>query len=75
MPVRLLMKRYWAGLLLVALGVAALVVAPQAQSCIVGSDYRVCETAGTVVLNVAGGLLLGVGGVLLVVALRHKITA
>ena len=68
-------KEFWLGVCLIGLGVAVLIVAPLAQSCIVGSDSRACETIGTIVLNVVGLVMIAVGGALLVVGLRHKIAA
>jgi len=67
--------RFWPGLLLVALGVVALLAAPLAQGCVVDGDSSACETIGTIVLNVAGAVLLALGGVVLVLGLRHKIAA
>ena len=65
----------WLGVLLVVLGVAALLAAPLAQWCVVDGDSKACETIGTIVLNVVGGVLFAVGGVVLVPGLRHKIAA
>jgi hypothetical protein len=50
-----------AGLLLLAGGLACLLLAPHAVSCVSGSDYRVCETIGTVVLNVVGAVQVATG--------------
>jgi len=50
-----------AGLLLLVSGLACLILAPHAVSCVSGSDYRVCETIGTVVLNVVGALQVATG--------------
>jgi hypothetical protein len=66
---------FWLGLLLVGLGVAALILAPQAQWCVVDGDSSACETIGTIVLNGAGAVLIALGGVVLVLGLRHKIAA
>jgi hypothetical protein len=66
---------FWTGVLVVGLGVGVLIVAPLAQSCVTGSDYRVCETIGTVVLNVVGLVLIAAGAVVLAVGRRHKIAA
>jgi hypothetical protein len=46
---------------LVAIGLAALIVAPMAQSCVYWSDGQACETGGTIVLNIVGGILIVVG--------------
>ena len=68
-------RGFWLGLLLVGLGVAALLAAPLAQWCVVDGDGSACETVGTIVLNVAGAVLIALGGVALVLGLRHKIAA
>ena len=44
------------------IGVIALIVAPTAQSCVSALTPRVCETGGTIVLNIVGGLLIVTGG-------------
>jgi len=72
---RKMTRGFWLGSLLIALGVAALLVAPLVQWCVVDGDSSACETIGTIVLNVAGGVLIAVGGVFLVLGLRHKIAA
>jgi len=56
------MGRLWLAVSVVAIGLAALIVAPMAQSCIYWSDGQACETGGTVVLNMVGGVLIVVGG-------------
>jgi nitrate reductase gamma subunit len=68
-------NRFWLGVLLVALGVAALLAAPLVQWCVVDGDASACETIGTIVLNVVGGVLIAVGGVVLVLGRGHKIAA
>jgi len=50
-----------AGLLLKLSGVASLLIAPYAMSCTEGGDYRACETAGTIALNVVGVAQVAVG--------------
>jgi hypothetical protein len=57
------------GLLLVS-GLVSLAMAPQAASCVQGSDYYVCETSAVIVLNVLGTMLLAVGVMLLAVSRR-----
>jgi hypothetical protein len=52
----------WLAVSIVAIGLAALIVAPMAQSCTTDIDTRVCETGGTIVLNVVGGVLVVLGG-------------
>jgi hypothetical protein len=52
------MGRLWLPATLIGIGIASLVVAPMAQSCVTWSDGRACETGWTIVLNVLGGLLI-----------------
>ena len=47
---------------LVGIGLACFVIAPMAQTCVTDFDYRACETAGTVVLNLVGLAFVGIGG-------------
>ncbi|HEX7173268.1 MAG TPA: hypothetical protein VF365_11770 [Candidatus Limnocylindria bacterium] len=65
------MSRPWLALSLIAIGVAVLIVAPMAQSCVTELDHRVCETAGTIVLNVVGAVSIA-GGTLWSVLLWHR---
>jgi drug/metabolite transporter (DMT)-like permease len=44
----------WLGLLLIVLGIAMLLVAPQAQSCVTAFDHTSCRATGTIVLKVVG---------------------
>jgi drug/metabolite transporter (DMT)-like permease len=44
----------WLGLLLIALGIALLLVAPQAQSCVTAFDHTSCRATGTILLKVVG---------------------
>ncbi|MEX2137459.1 MAG: hypothetical protein WEB29_11015 [Chloroflexota bacterium] len=67
--------KLWLGAFLIAVGIAALIVAPQAQSCFSESDSRACETIGTIAFNVVGVGLIVAGGILVVVGVRHKIRA
>ena len=55
------MGRLWLPAVLIGIGIASLIVAPLAQSCVTGSDTRVCETGWTIVLNVSGGILIASG--------------
>jgi len=60
--VRPIPRRLWVALLLALVGVAALLVAPAAQWCVVDGDASACETIGTIVLNVVGVVLIATGG-------------
>jgi len=44
----------WLGLLLIVLGIALLLVAPQAQSCVTAFDHTSCRATGTILLKVVG---------------------
>lgn len=44
----------WLGLLLIVLGIALLLVAPQAQSCVTAFDHTSCRAMGTILLKVVG---------------------
>jgi drug/metabolite transporter (DMT)-like permease len=59
---------FWAGILLIALGVVVLVTASQAQSCVTDFDVTVCETGGVVILNVIGLVLFVIGAMCITVA-------
>jgi hypothetical protein len=67
-----------AGVVLVAVGIGQLAVAPRAASCFESGDMRVCETIGVIVLNVSGTTCLLVGMAVLaigaVLEARHKIS-
>jgi drug/metabolite transporter (DMT)-like permease len=55
----------WLGLLLIVLGIALLLVAPQAQSCVTAFDHTSCRATGTILLKVAGlALVAGAAAVL-----------
>ena len=55
------MGKLWIPAALIGVGIASLMVAPVAQSCVTWSDSRACETAGTIVLNVVGWALFVAG--------------
>jgi len=59
------MRRLWLATCLIALGLAGLIVAPMAQSCFYWSDGQACETGGTIILNVVGGVFIVIGALLL----------
>jgi drug/metabolite transporter (DMT)-like permease len=55
----------WLGILLIVLGLAVLLVAPQAQSCVTRFDGTACQASGTVLLKVVGlGLVAAAAAVL-----------
>ena len=58
-------RERWLGLLLIAIGLGVLLVAPRAQSCMTDFDATVCEATGTVVLNVIGVTLVAVAAAIL----------
>ena len=58
-------RRRQLAILLIVLGYAALLVAPNAQSCMTDFDSTVCETTGTAILKVAGLALVTIAAVLL----------
>ena len=60
---------------LIAVGLAVLIVAPSAQSCTVDVDAGVCETIGTVILNVVGGILIAYGVLLGLLWLTRRDTS
>jgi hypothetical protein len=53
------------GILLIVLGYAALLVAPNVQSCVTDFDATICETTGTAALKVVGLVLVTIAAVLL----------
>jgi hypothetical protein len=65
------MRRLLVPALLIGTGIACLAVAPSAQFCVTWSDGSACETAATIVLNVLGLALIGIGGLWLVVRSRR----
>jgi drug/metabolite transporter (DMT)-like permease len=60
------------GVILIVAGLAMLLVAPQAQSCVTDFDATVCEATGTIVLKVVGLALVVVAAIVLV---RHEASA
>jgi hypothetical protein len=58
-------RRRQLAILLIVLGYAALLVAPNAQSCVTDFDSTVCETAATAVLKAAGLVLVTIAAILL----------
>ncbi|MEX2137460.1 MAG: hypothetical protein WEB29_11020 [Chloroflexota bacterium] len=63
---------HWLGILLIVLGLAVLLVAPQAQSCVMDFDSTACETGGTIILKVVGLALVATAAIVL--ALRGSPT-
>ena len=59
---------HWLGLLLIVLGIALLLAAPQAQSCVTAFDHTSCRATGTILLKVTG--LAMVAAAAAVLALR-----
>jgi drug/metabolite transporter (DMT)-like permease len=55
----------WLGLLLIVLGIALLLVAPQAQSCVTAFDHTSCRATGTILLRVVGLALVVVAAAIL----------
>jgi drug/metabolite transporter (DMT)-like permease len=55
----------WLGLLLIVLGIALLLVAPQAQSCVTDFDHTSCRATGTILLRVVGLALVVVAAAVL----------
>lgn len=55
----------WLGILLIVIGLAMLVVAPQAQSCVTDFDSTACETSGTILLKVVGLALVAAAAAVL----------
>jgi len=58
-------RRRQLAILLIAVGYAALLVAPNAQSCVTDFDSTVCEVGGTAALKLAGLVLVTIAAVLL----------
>ena len=58
-------RRRQLAILLIAVGYAALLVAPNAQSCVTNFDATVCETSASAVLKVAGLALVTIAALLL----------
>ncbi|MGH2456920.1 MAG: hypothetical protein ACRDHD_11775 [Candidatus Limnocylindria bacterium] len=63
--------KHWIAAGLIALGLVALLVAPQAQSCVRDGDATVCETGGIVILNLVGTVLASAGVAVLLTAAAH----
>jgi hypothetical protein len=59
------------GIILLVAGLAMLLVAPQAQSCVAHFNATVCEPTGTIVLKVVGLVLVTAGAVVVV---RHEVS-
>lgn len=55
----------WLGVLLIVVGLAVVLVAPQAQSCVTDFDATVCETTGTIILKAVGLVLVATAAVVL----------
>jgi drug/metabolite transporter (DMT)-like permease len=53
----------WLGLLLIVAGLALLLLAPRAQSCVTDFDATVCETTGAIVLKVVGVVLVAAAAI------------
>jgi drug/metabolite transporter (DMT)-like permease len=62
----------WLGITLIALGLAILLVAPQAQTCVTDFDHTACRATGTIVLKVVGVALVAAAAAVL--ALRGAAT-
>jgi hypothetical protein len=67
-----IMSRLLVAACLIALGLAALIVAPSAQSCTVDVDTRACETIGTIILKVVGGALIAFGALFALLGLWRQ---
>jgi hypothetical protein len=67
-------RSQWVAAGLFALGVAALIVAPQARTCMTSGDSTACETIGIIALNVAGVILLASGVIAFAVATARSRT-
>lgn len=61
-------RSQWVGAAIFLLGVVALIVGPQARSCLTSSDSTICETIGVIVLNAVGTILLAVGVIAFAIA-------
>jgi len=59
-------RRHQLAILLIVLGYAALLVAPNAQSCVTDFDATTCETTATAILKAAGLAMVTIAAVLLV---------
>lgn len=55
------------GVLLIVVGFAVLLVAPQAQSCVMDFDSSACETSGTILLKGIGLALVAAAAAVLAV--------
>ena len=60
------------GMLLIVLGIAVLLVAPQAQTCVTDFDHTACRATGTILLKVVGVALVAAAAAVL--ALRGTAT-
>ncbi len=57
----------WVGILLIVVGLIALLVAPQAQSCVTDFDSTACEASGTILLKAVGLVLVAAAAAVLAV--------
>jgi drug/metabolite transporter (DMT)-like permease len=57
----------WLGILLIVVGLAVLLVAPQAQSCVTNFRSTACEAGGTILLKVVGLVLVAAAAAVLAV--------
>jgi uncharacterized membrane protein len=57
------------GIFLIVAGIALLLVAPRAQTCVTDFDATVCEATGMVVLKVVGLVVVLAGAIAL---MRHE---
>ena len=62
----------WLGISLIALGIAVLLVAPHAQTCVTDFDHTACRATGTILLKVVGVALVAAAAAVL--ALRGTAT-
>jgi nitrate reductase gamma subunit len=58
-------RRRQLAILLIVLGYALLLVAPNAQSCVTGFDATICETTATTALKALGLVMVTIAAVLL----------
>jgi hypothetical protein len=69
------MWRLWLAAFLIALGLAAMFVAPTAQGCLTSLDLRCGETAGALYLKIASGVLIALGALSALLWLRRRHTS
>jgi hypothetical protein len=58
-------RRRQLAILLIVLGYAALLVAPNVQSCVTNFDSTICEASATAVLKAVGLVMVAIAAVLL----------